>query len=327
MQMKCICTALLFCFFSFYANAQQSPLLVKTDKNGAPYLDHTIGAKENFYSIGRIYNISPRVFAPYNGIDLNSPLSIGQTLRIPLNEINFYQGGSSNENEVFVPLYHAVKSGENLPRIAQLFNTSVDQLNGWNQLGSQTLKAGQRIAIGFLKVDKNLSPLASAAKKNIPNTFAKAEVATVPVPAAPAQSVPTQKQPEAPKTVIPSEPITVIPAPVSYNGIGFFMEEYQRQTNNGKLVGEQERFDAGIFKSNSGWNDGKYYVLLEEVTKGTIVEITNLANGKVVYAKVLAGVEETSPGSEFPLRISNAAAAQLGITTARFEVALRWANQ
>lgn len=47
-------------FFScFSASAQTTPLLVQLDNSSSPYLIHTVGPKENYYSIGRIYNISP----------------------------------------------------------------------------------------------------------------------------------------------------------------------------------------------------------------------------------------------------------------------------
>lgn len=324
--MRSICIILLLCCFTHLVHAQQSSLLVKLDKAGAPYLDHTIGAKENFYSIGRIYNISPRVYAPYNNIDLNAPLSIGQVIRIPLNEVNFYQGGSSNENEVFVPLYHVVKAGENLPRIADAYRADKDRLTTWNNLTSQSVKAGQRLIIGYLKVDKNLSSLASMAQSVKSAAPIKTETLPVAVVAEKKAEPVVEKQTELPKTIAAVEAATQETSVTMYGGSGFFMEEYNRQTNNGKLAGEQQRFNAGVFKSNSGWSDGKYYVLLEGVEKGTIVQIINLANGKSVYAKVIAGVQETSGESDLQLRISNAAASQLGISASNFEVALRWAN-
>lgn len=324
--MRSICIILLLCCFTHPVHAQQAPLLVKLDKSGAPYLDHTIGAKENFYSIGRIYNISPRVYAPYNNIDLNAPLSIGQNLRIPLNEVNFYQGGSSNENEVFVPLYHVVKAGENLPRIADIFRADTERLTTWNNLSSQSVKAGQRLIVGYLKVDKNLSSLASMAQAVRSIAPIKKELLPVAVVAEKKEEPVVQKQAELTKTNTIVETTLQETSVTMYGGSGFFMEEYNRQTNNGKLAGDQQRYTAGVFKSNSGWSDGKYYVLLEGVEKGTIVQLINLANGKSVYAKVIAGVQETSGESDLPLRISNAAASQLGISASNFEVALRWAN-
>ena len=45
------------------------------------YLLHTVQPKENWYSIGRIYNVSPKQLAPYNALSMDKALSVGQTLK------------------------------------------------------------------------------------------------------------------------------------------------------------------------------------------------------------------------------------------------------
>lgn len=146
---------------SIAAFAQTTPLLVQLDNSNQPYLNHSIGPKENFYSIGRIYNLSPRIFAPYNGLELTSPLSIGQALKIPLNEVNFWQTGTRKENETVVPVYHVVKQGESVTKISQLFKTDNASIKSWNNLNSDAVSVGSKVIIGFLKIDKTLSPLAA----------------------------------------------------------------------------------------------------------------------------------------------------------------------
>ena len=39
------------------------------------------------------------------------------------------------------------------------------------------------------------------------------------------------------------------------------------------------------FKTASGWTDGKYYILANDIEPGTIVKVT-ADNGSAVYAKV-----------------------------------------
>jgi len=58
------------------------------------FLDHTVAPKENWYSIGRLYNISPKEIAPFNGTTLDKPLSIGEHLKVPLEAVNFSQDGT-----------------------------------------------------------------------------------------------------------------------------------------------------------------------------------------------------------------------------------------
>ena len=55
---------LIFCV-PFFALAQNKPLLIE---GAAPnwHLSHTVAAKENYYSLGRMYNVSPKEIASYN---------------------------------------------------------------------------------------------------------------------------------------------------------------------------------------------------------------------------------------------------------------------
>lgn len=326
--MKRTFVAYLLTLMCAVVTAQTTPLTVQLDSKNQPYLVHTLAPKENFYSVGRIYNISPRVFAPYNGLELTSPLSIGQAIRIPLNEQNFWQAGSRKENEVVLPLYYTVAAGENLAAISRTFKTDNASLKSWNNLSSDAVATGKKIIIGFLKVDKTLSPLAANGMSRQEPPLVKQE----PKKEEPRQQPVVKEEPkvepkpepkkEEPKPVIKEEPKTQ-PAPVSYEGSGFFKEEYNRQSNNGKNTASANG-NGATFKSTSGWSDGKYYVLMDNLEKGTIVMVRNPSNGKAVYAKVLAGVKETTPNSNALFLLSNAAASQLGISAEKFNAELVW---
>jgi hypothetical protein len=65
-------------------------------------------------------------------------------------------------------------------------------------------------------------------------------------------------------------------------------------------------------------------VLVDNLEKGTIVMVRNPSNGKAIYAKVLAGVKETTPNSNALFLLSNAAASQLGISAEKFNAELVW---
>lgn len=326
--MKRTFVAYLLTLMCAVVTAQTTPLTVQLDSKNQPYLVHTLAPKENFYSVGRIYNISPRVFAPYNGLELTSPLSIGQAIRIPLNEQNFWQAGSRKENEVVLPLYYTVAAGENLAAISRTFKTDNASLKSWNNLSSDAVATGKKIIIGFLKVDKTLSPLAANGMSRQEPPLVKQE----PKKEEPRQQPVVKEEPkvepkpepkkEEPKPVVKEEPKTQ-PAPVSYEGSGFFKEEYNRQSNNGKNTASANG-NGATFKSTSGWSDGKYYVLMDNLEKGTIVMVRNPSNGKAVYAKVLAGVKETTPNSNALFLLSNAAASQLGISAEKFNAELVW---
>jgi hypothetical protein len=263
------------------------------------------------------------VFAPYNGLELTSALSIGQQIRIPLNEVNFWQTGIRKENETVVPVYYTVKAGETVTKISQLFGTDNASVQSWNNLSGNTVSAGSKVIIGFLKVDKTLSSLA-AQGMNVRSepTVVKQQPKPEVKPEEPKKQevvVKKEEPKQEPKVEAPKpepkkeEPKVVITDPVSYAGNGYFKDEFNRQTNNGRRT-DSNNGPGSVFKSTSGWSDGKYYVLMDNIEKGTIVMVKNPSNGKAVYAKVLGSVEETSPGSGLLFRLSNAAAAQLGIS-------------
>src|SRR5579871_4437407 len=100
-------------FFTMISFAQSHDLNVHGE-SGKLYLMHKVVAKENWYSVGRIYNISPKELAPFNGLTLEHQLGIGQELKIPLNNNNFSQDGKKNPDETFVPVYHTLQSNEML---------------------------------------------------------------------------------------------------------------------------------------------------------------------------------------------------------------------
>jgi len=121
------------------------------------YLNHKLAAKENWYSIGRIYNASPKEIAPFNNTTLDKGLSIGQPIRIPLTTSNFLQSGQPAVDEVLVPLYHKVKEKEGLYRISQMYNkVSPEQLKTWNKMKSDELANGTDLIVGYLKVKQDL---------------------------------------------------------------------------------------------------------------------------------------------------------------------------
>ena len=326
---------LLFVFFFFSISAlcaQTLPLMVQLDEQKKPYLNHTIGVKENFYSIGRIYNISPKVFAPYNGVELTSGLSIGQTIKIPLNEANFWQSGARKENETVLPVYHLVQSKETVTSVCKLYNADKTMLVSWNNISDEKISVGDKLIIGFLKVDKTLSPLAvqgvgPRAEPPSPKVEEKNEEPKIPAKPLEEKKTPPQtklpnrdsiKQASVKKEEKPDPEILS-----TYKGDGHFKEEYNTQTNSGKNI-QKGTMKGGSFKSTSGWTDGKYYILVDGIERGTILQLLNTSNKKFIYAKVLAGIAETKPGAVEAFLISNAAAQQLGLSSSNFELEISW---
>ncbi|MBU6158768.1 MAG: LysM peptidoglycan-binding domain-containing protein [Bacteroidetes bacterium] len=324
-----------FIVFSFKLNAQQLPLLIQLDEQKKPFLLHTVAPKENLYSIGRIYNISPRVYAPYNGLTIDSGLSIGRIIKIPLTESNYWRTGSRKATETILPVHHVVSAKETLFGVSQLYKVDRSSLTSWNNLSSDQLSVGTQLIVGYLKVDKNLSPLANQgvparAEPNFKSGRNNAVKDTTP-------SQEVVKQPEVKKEVIVaakdtpviSKETTVIDSKVepsdltSNKGFCFFKDEYLQQTKQGTNI-QSKQAKGGSFKSTSGWSDGKFYMLIDGIEKGTIVKLINPVAQQIVFAKVLASIAETKPGAKEEFLISNAAADQLGVSGEMFTLEIAW---
>jgi LysM repeat protein len=236
-----------------------------------------------------------------------------------------------------------------LYRIGQNFNkVSVDQLKAWNKLKSDETSKGMTLIVGYLRVKRELSSLAGGGLTKVANQpTVKASPAVNPVttspdpkPAPPAKTTtppvtppanntavntpPVKKETPPPAKPAPSEPVSVAskPIPSAPGTEGAFAGLYNDQSKGNaanSITGQ-----AASFKSTSGWKDGKYYVLMNNVPPGTIVKITTTANNKHVYAKVLGEIPAGKENEGLLVRLSNAAMAQLQMPEGKFDVQLQY---
>jgi hypothetical protein len=78
---------------------------------------------------------------------------------------------------------------------------------------------------------------------------------------------------------------------------------------------------ASVFKSVSGWEDKKFYVLTNQLPIGTIVRITT-SDLKSICAKVISSLPDVSNSIQY--RLSDAAVAILGITNKTFKISVTY---
>ena len=78
---------------------------------------------------------------------------------------------------------------------------------------------------------------------------------------------------------------------------------------------------AAVFKSISGWDDQKFYILTNQLPIGTIVRITT-PELKSICAKVINSLPEV--GNAVQYRLNDAAAAILGISNKTFKVSVTY---
>ena len=302
--------ALLFLLSVQIVTAQKNDLLLKNSDKGL-YLDHKVAAKENFFALGRIYNIHPRSIANYNKVDYNKGLVIGQLLRIPLSDTNFRQSGNSG-----TPVFHRVADKENLSKVSAVSgNVSLDNLRNWNDISNDNIKAGSKLIVGFL-LTKELPSITITPKNRKTDIASNVEEKTVeaiqpPEPVKPPvveEPKVVKEEPQKTEAVFAKQDEKITPS-----GDGYFKYHFEQQVKKSPVTKDMTAA-AGIFKTTSGWLDAKYYLLMDRVQPGTIIKITNPSNNKSIYAKVLGEMAGIRQNEGFDIRISSAAASALQIT-------------
>lgn len=287
-----------------YAAFAQAEVLVQSNEKGL-FVPHTISPKENFYSIGRLYAIPPKEIAAFNGIDMAQGLSVGQTINVPLTAANFSQTAESG-----TPVYYVVGEKEGLYRVSvKNGKVQMASLRKWNKLSSDNISTGQKLIVGFIPsggapAAQNNMAAATPAPQTTPSTTnapiqepLKQDVAKAPVKETP---------PPAPRPQEPSQPARQL----SVSGSGYFKNGFEAQSRT-QNMGKDITVSAGVFKTSSGWQDGKYYALMDGIEPGTIVRVVNPANSKIIFAKVLGEMSGIRQNTGLDVRISNAAAAAL----------------
>lgn len=328
----------LLCCLPILVAAQNKILLVQGTAPGC-YLLHTVQPKENYYSIGRLYNLSPKDIAPFNNLSIDKGLNLHQTIKVPLLAGNFVQNKVADADESLVPVYHLVQDKEGLYKISAQYNkVPIDKIKQWNNLRSDAVASGSKLIVGFLKVKTALSALSSGTK-TVPEVqqpveekpvetqpvVVKEPVKKTPEPKQPTVPEPVKKTPEPQQTPVqepvkepvvkttPTEINVPVNAPVGPGG--WFKSEFEKQPS---AKAQQEAGTAAIFKSNSG-SDGRYYCFHNTAATGSIVKITSNSTGKSVYAKVLDVIPDIKQNTGLVICISNAAAIELGFPSGKFD--------
>lgn len=328
--------AILFVLISFFISEVSAQDLQVHGTTPDLYLIHKVQRGETWFALSRTYNIPPRDITAFNRLTLESGLQVGQEVKIPLRTVNFSQNEIKAADEVFVPLIHVVQPREWMYRISQNHNkVPVETLERWNNISSNDAVAGTRLIVGFLKVKSSQSALASRAT-GIPNPLAgnrnptqSSQPASEPVsqtqatlPEAPRSQAPIEgpKKESAPVSSEKNPPVTNANPPSSNQPIpegGYFRNQFASS-------GKKTTGITGVFKSTSGWKDGKYYALMNGVPVGTIIRINFPSTNRTIYAKVLGELPDMKESEGLTLRLSDAAASELGGGYQKFTVEIRY---
>lgn len=305
MRLKTVIAILLFFFTGFKAFSQEKNYILYVVKQGETL---TMIAQKYHTTVGDIMRL--------NGMNAKSKLVYGSSVKIPVDAVPADTVAATlppppeNQQKVLPVadgIVHLVKQGETLFSISRIYNITVDELKKINNLGTNEIFVGQSLVVrngaNILPDHKNEVPdIADVHPENESRKKSKQRNRK--------KQTTTENSLKKQLRQKPVESVRAVP-----EGEGFFKTQYLQER---KHTDEKSGL-AMTFKSESGWDDGHFYVLMNNVPKGTLVELT-APNGKQVYAKVLMDLGDIPANETLTFRITDATAAALGIQTEPMEL-------
>lgn len=273
--------------FFFGVNAQ----------NGIKTIEHTVEKGQTLYFLSKKYDMSIEDIMRFNP-QIGKDMIIKEGMAIKLYAKPTPQLNVDNHK------YHTVEKGQTLYSLSKMYDISVDKLIYLNQLENPSIKIGQKLIV------QNVDGDALYADEKKPN---QAESIV--------EKQPTKLQPPV-KPVKEEEPKQPTPKPSTNNkDVEMYKMLYESYAQSGALQNKAK--GIGNFLAQSTSKD-VYLALIKNVETGQVLRVRNLMNNKVIYLKVIGDVPEKDKKNNISIKISKAAARDLGIIEDRFLAEWTW---
>lgn len=286
-----------------------TPLFAKnrlTDSIGIENLDgkkvilHKLDPKDNYYSIGRRYNVKPGDIIKFNH---NAPLKIGGIIKVPTNrsflestrpvpvksakQVNTTpivtqqqtaksdtQPNQTPANTGLVAQQYKVSAGETLYSIAKRFNSTVEELTKLNNLTNTTLSPGQ-----IIQVKPSSAEVSSGT--------------------------------EVPRPVAKRDSTSYVSS----------IDSAERKINANKY-GLFEKTEKGVatWIDDTSLDPNKKLVLHRTAPIGTVIKITNPMTGRTTFAKVVGRLNDSASTKDVILVMTKNVAESIGALDKRIHV-------
>lgn len=252
-----------------------------------PYVKHIIRQDESIFTISKLYNVPLAILANENHQTYQEGLKKGQELWIPLDKNNYLQTSDSRSEQ----LLYTVKDGDDLRTIARMLGVTQSSLQKWNKLPTPQVKIGWVLKIGWVKYDRVHIPVGSSSTSSYIDVKQQSK----------------NSDNKIYKTTENSD---------NKNELGDILvtdklvEEFKAQTG-GRLI-DEESGAASFYPVKTQLDSHVYYAMHKTASRGTIVEVTNPATGKVIYAKVVGKLPALPEYQNSIIALSNNAANPLG---------------
>ncbi|WP_295771136.1 LysM peptidoglycan-binding domain-containing protein [uncultured Mucilaginibacter sp.] len=259
--------------------------------DGKKVILHKLDPKDNYYSVGRRYNVKPAAVIQFNS---NTSLRVGKVIKVPT-DLPFVNSGNTPAPSVSTSTSAAsggnqlteykVSPGETLYAISKRFNVRVEDIMSQNNLTSNALQPGQ-----ILKIKAVTSTPVAVTQSQAP------AVANPAIDSAKRDST----------TVAANDSVSV---------------ERRLPANRYGLTERNEKGVATfIDDAGLGLDPNKKLVLHRTAPVGTVLKITNPMTNRTTYAKVVGRFTDNEMTKDVIIVLTKSAADALGSLDKRFHV-------
>ncbi len=302
------------------------------------YINHTLKQGESLSALAKQYNTNVGDIMRINNMHADTKLVYGSVIKIPsagkVNAAteNIKPVAADNNKPSSNSITHKVVKGETLFSISKQYNVSVNDLKTWNHLANNSAQLGNILTVSNNNAITSDKPVTEIKKQRVQTA---SQTTSQPVNE-PAQKTEINKTEDTSSGFVVNNSPNNIPAATTNENTNTIIDNITTSSNQTKNLqgyfadvfkkSRKEQHVSGIsktFKTASGWSDGKYYILADDINPGTIVKLT-ADNGNAVYAKVLWSMGDLKENSGVNFRISNATAAALNENNDAFNLTVNY---
>ncbi|HYK76552.1 MAG TPA: LysM peptidoglycan-binding domain-containing protein [Daejeonella sp.] len=275
-----ICS-LTFSLTSLAASAPIDSIGVENSQ-GKKTIIHKVAPKESYYSISRMYNVSPQSVINFNN---NVSLQIGATIKVPTDRPFTNESPKNSQNVAGSIIEYKVGPKETLYSISKRFNTSVENIQKLNNLNGTSLAEGQILKIAQGNNNNQITPPPPVALQN------------------PATMTGRQEKPTSIDSSVNASDRLKLP-PSRYG------------------LREVDERGVALWISDEDLDNTKMLALHRSAPIGTVIKITNPMTGKSTFAKVVGKFTENESTKDVIIVLTKATADMVGALDKRFQVNL-----
>ncbi|WP_121809631.1 LysM peptidoglycan-binding domain-containing protein [Mucilaginibacter kameinonensis] len=327
-------TPLLTFSISIFANPLADSVGVE-NLNGKKVIVHKLDPKDNYYSIGRRYNVSPKAIIQFNN---NAPLKIGGTIKVPT-ELPFSGESASAAQpakQVATTTPPPAQQQQNKPVTQAPIQQSKPQVQQQvsspapvvqtavaktQQAVADTVKKVSMLNVQQYKVSagETLYSIAKRFNTSVDDIKALNKLSSDSVAPNQVINVRTGLPPQETKEPVMQRDSTTVVAQQDTTG-----------GDHGKAnrFGLYEKIEKGVatWMDDAGLDPKKELVLHRTAPIGTIIKITNPMNNHTTFAKVVGRFTDNETNKNVLIIMTKNTADALGALDKRFQVNISYGS-